>query len=150
MRVRIRLFARLRELAGAGELELAGAGEFVREVAPGATVASVWAALAEEFPALGAYSSSISGAVNAEYAPMTHPVHDGDEVAFLPPVSGGAFRSRRSVRGAADTASGARCSHIAYIARSAPAGKRPSGLSSRRHGALSPGPRPVASLLRRA
>jgi molybdopterin converting factor subunit 1 len=97
MRVRIRLFARLRELAGAGEL--------VREVAPGATVASVWAALAEEFPALGAYSSSISGAVNAEYAPMTHPVHDGDEVAFLPPVSGGAFRSRRSVRGAADTAS---------------------------------------------
>ncbi len=81
MRVRVRLFARLRDLAGAGEL--------AREVAPGATVATVWTALAEEFPALAAYSSSISSAVNAEYAPMTRAVADGDEIAFLPPVSGG-------------------------------------------------------------
>ncbi len=81
MRVTIRLFARLRDLVGAGEL--------VREVAPGATVASVWAALTEEFPSLAAYSSSISGAVNAEYATMASPVQEGDEVAFLPPVSGG-------------------------------------------------------------
>lgn len=80
--MRIRLFARLRDLVGSGELD--------REVAPGATLGSVWAALTEEFPALAAYTSSISGAVNAEYAPMTSPVRDGDEVAFLPPVSGGA------------------------------------------------------------
>lgn len=77
----IRLFARLRELAGAAEL--------AREVPPGATVATVWASLARECPALAPYTSSVSGAVNADYARMNSPVHDGDEVAFLPPVSGG-------------------------------------------------------------
>jgi molybdopterin synthase sulfur carrier subunit len=35
------------------------------------------------------YRGSVSGAVNAEYARMDAPIHDGDEVAFLPPVSGG-------------------------------------------------------------
>ncbi|MCC7125870.1 MAG: molybdopterin converting factor subunit 1 [Acidobacteria bacterium] len=81
MRVTVRLFARLRELAGTGE--------FVREVPSGATVATVWQALVAEHPALGAYASSMSCAVNAEYAKRTAPVDDGDEVAFLPPVSGG-------------------------------------------------------------
>jgi molybdopterin converting factor subunit 1 len=81
MRVTVRVFARLRDLTGASEL--------VREVPPGATVRSVWRALVEEFPALDEYGASISSAVNAEYARMETSVHDGDEVAFLPPVSGG-------------------------------------------------------------
>ena len=81
MRVTVRLFARLRDLAGSGEL--------VREVADGATVADVWADLLREHPALAPYEGSLSCAVNAEYARMTSTVADGDEVAFLPPVSGG-------------------------------------------------------------
>lgn len=81
MRVTVRLFARLRELAGAGEL--------AREAPPGATVADVWHALARDFPALAPYATSMSCAVNTEYARMSTPVRDGDEIAFLPPVSGG-------------------------------------------------------------
>ena len=81
MRVTIRLFARLRELAGSGEL--------VREVAPGATVRQVWETLTAEHPSIEPYAASISCAVNADYARMTTPVNDGDDIAFLPPVSGG-------------------------------------------------------------
>ena len=81
MRVTIRLFARLRDLAGSGEL--------VRDVPGPATVQSVWRALVVEMPALGEYERTMSVAVNADYARMSAPVSDGDEVAFLPPVSGG-------------------------------------------------------------
>jgi molybdopterin converting factor small subunit len=81
MRVTVRLFARLRDITGAGEL--------VRDVAPGATIESVWRQLVEDFPALNGYERSISSAINADYAPMKRQVGDGDEVAFLPPVSGG-------------------------------------------------------------
>jgi molybdopterin converting factor small subunit len=49
----------------------------------------VWQALAAEFPAVAPYRTSISAAVNADYARFTAPVADRDEVAFLPPVSGG-------------------------------------------------------------
>jgi molybdopterin converting factor subunit 1 len=82
MRVIVRLFARLRDLAGAGEL--------IREVPAGATAREVWNDLVLEWPALGEYEKTMSVAVNAEYARMTAAVHDGDEIAFLPPVSGGA------------------------------------------------------------
>lgn len=81
MRVTIRLFARLRDIAGSSEL--------VRDVAPGATIASVWRQLVQDFPELAGYERSISSAVNEDYARMDHVVGDGDEVAFLPPVSGG-------------------------------------------------------------
>ena len=81
MRVTVKLFARLRDLAGAGEL--------VREVQPPATVQTVWKSLTAEMPALSQYENTMSVAVNAEYAKMAATVHDGDEVAFLPPVSGG-------------------------------------------------------------
>ena len=81
MRVTVRLFARLRDIAGAAEL--------ARELAPGATIGDLWRQLAGEFPGLAAYERSISSAVNADYARMTQTVNDGDEIAFLPPVSGG-------------------------------------------------------------
>ena len=81
MRVRVRLFARLRDIAGTAEL--------AREVAPGATIGHLWRLLAEEYPALGPYERSMSSAVNADYARMDTELRDGDEVAFLPPVSGG-------------------------------------------------------------
>lgn len=81
MRVTVRVFARLRELLGASEFE--------RDAPDGATVRSVWQALATEHPVLAPYASSISAARNLEYVPMSTPVDDGDEIAFLPPVSGG-------------------------------------------------------------
>jgi molybdopterin converting factor subunit 1 len=81
MRVTVRLFARLRDIAGAPELS--------REAGPDATIGSVWRQLVDDFPEFAGYERSISCAVNADYARMDRPVRDGDEVAFLPPVSGG-------------------------------------------------------------
>jgi len=81
MRVTVRLFARLRDIAGSPEL--------AREIGPDATIGSVWRDLAREFPQLAPYERSISSAVNADYARMDHEVREGDEIAFLPPVSGG-------------------------------------------------------------
>ncbi len=80
--MKVRLFARLRDLVGASEL--------TREMPDGATVLTVWQALVGEFPAVAAYHKSLSAAVNADYARMEQTVRDGDEIAFLPPVSGGA------------------------------------------------------------
>lgn len=77
----IRLFARLREIAGAAELQ--------RELPDQATAETVWDALAAEFRGLDEYHRTVSVAVNEEYARFSTALHDGDEVAFLPPVSGG-------------------------------------------------------------
>ena len=65
------------------------AAELSRDVAPGATIGTVWRELAVEFPDLARYERSISSAVNLDYARMDRAVCDGDEIAFLPPVSGG-------------------------------------------------------------
>ena len=81
MRVTVRLFARLRDIAGTAEL--------IRDVSSGATVGSVWRDLVKEFPELGGYERSISTALNADYASRDRAVGEGDEIAFLPPVSGG-------------------------------------------------------------
>ena len=74
--VTVRLFAGLRERAGKGRLELDGV----------ARVADVWPALA-----LGEEPGGMLYAVNREYAGTEHELRDGDEVALIPPVSGGAF-----------------------------------------------------------
>jgi molybdopterin converting factor subunit 1 len=81
MRVTVRLFARLRDIAGDGEL--------ARDAPGGATVGAVWAALVADYPELAPYEKSISCAVNADYSRFTATVAEGDEIAFLPPVSGG-------------------------------------------------------------
>ena len=60
MRVTVRLFARLRDIAGTGEL--------TRDAPAGANVASVWSSLVAEYPELSAYEKSISCAVNADYS----------------------------------------------------------------------------------
>jgi molybdopterin synthase catalytic subunit len=79
MRVAVRLFAGLRERAGTGARDV--------ELAEGATVGDVWGALA-----LGAEPPGLLYAVNRSYADRSHRLTAGDEVALIPPVSGGAFR----------------------------------------------------------
>jgi molybdopterin converting factor subunit 1 len=81
MRVTVQLFARLRELAGVAETTC--------DVPPGASVSDVWQALERAHPAIAPLGSAVSAAVNAEFAPIATEVHEGDDVAFLPPVSGG-------------------------------------------------------------
>ncbi len=78
MRVVVKLFAALRERAGTGERAL--------EVADGAQASDIWAALA-----LGEEPAGLLYAVNREYAERDRVLEDGDEVALIPPVSGGAF-----------------------------------------------------------
>jgi MoaE-MoaD fusion protein len=79
MRVTVRLFAGLREQAGTSERQL--------ELPEGARLADVWAPLA-----LGEEPDGLLYAVNKEYAPPDRRLSEGDEVALIPPVSGGAFR----------------------------------------------------------
>jgi molybdopterin synthase catalytic subunit len=81
MRIRVRTFAVLRELSVDRE-EL--------ELADGATLADAWRALAARYPALEPHGEYVRGALNGEYARWDAPLADGDEVAWLPPVSGGA------------------------------------------------------------
>jgi molybdopterin converting factor subunit 1 len=82
VRVTVLLFARLREIAGTAETTV--------ELDLGSpTIADVWAALVASHPGLAPHAASMSCARNAEYARMHTPVAEGDEVAFLPPVSGG-------------------------------------------------------------
>jgi molybdopterin synthase catalytic subunit/molybdopterin converting factor small subunit len=78
MRITVKLFAALRERAGGGSREL--------ELAAGARMADVWPALG-----LGDEPPGIAYARNREYAPRDQPLSDGDEVAVIPPVSGGGF-----------------------------------------------------------
>lgn len=81
MRVTVRLFARLRELAGRESWDI--------EMPVGATAADVWALIAADTPSLAPFDRAISVAVNASFARMSRPLAEGDDVAFLPPVSGG-------------------------------------------------------------
>ena len=84
--VHVKLFAQLRDTAGAGELTV---DLTVDPTSHEATVADVWRALVAAHAALAPFESSVSSAVNATYARKHTRVHAGDEVAFLPPVSGG-------------------------------------------------------------
>lgn len=80
-RLTIKLFATLRERARAAELS--------REFPDGTTVGEIWSRLLGEFPALGGHHDGVAFAVNQEYVNEDfRPRHD-DEVAFIPPVSGG-------------------------------------------------------------
>ncbi len=81
MTVRIKFFAAPREAIGVREIE--------KELAVGTTVEKLIGMLAEEYPALRAYIRSISVAVNRVYADVQTELHDGDQVACLPPVGGG-------------------------------------------------------------
>lgn len=81
MRVRVRLFASLREAVGEAAAEL--------ELAPGATAEDAWRALVGLHPALAPRRASLAAAVNRSYTDWGAVLREGDELAFIPPVSGG-------------------------------------------------------------
>ena len=82
IRVRVRLFAIQRELAGTREVAL--------DLAAGARVEDAWTALVAQVPSLAPGRPSVRFAVNGDYADADATLADGDELACIPPVSGGA------------------------------------------------------------
>lgn len=81
MQVRVLFFAVLRDIAGSDERSM--------EIAEGATPRSVWERLRQDHPRLAAWEAPPMVAVNQEYADPSVQLRPGDELAFIPPVSGG-------------------------------------------------------------
>ena len=81
MRVRVRLFASLRDLVGRPEVTL--------DLPDGATAADAWGRLVAEHPGVAERRGGLSVAVNRKYAAFGAPLAEADEVVFVPPVSGG-------------------------------------------------------------
>lgn len=90
MRITVRLFALQRQQLGTREVRL--------ELPAGARIADAWAALAATYPVLEPARDSVRFARNGEYASTDQSLADGDELAVIPPVAGGAD----DVAGAAD------------------------------------------------
>ena len=81
MRIRVLLFGQLKDIVGRSEESL--------DVQPGASLSDLLARYAENFPRFKPITGSIACSLNREYAPASSLLHEGDEVGFLPPVSGG-------------------------------------------------------------
>ena len=81
MRIRVRCFAAVREIVGAGELVL--------DLPEGSTLTQLVDHVRGQFPRLEGLASSLLFSVNREYAPFDKKLAPGDEVALIPPVSGG-------------------------------------------------------------
>ncbi len=86
MKVKVKLFAMLRERAGAAEV--------TKEISEGSTVADLWAALQEDYPKLAVPGIRLLYAVNQDYVKPDRVLKNSDEVVFIPPVSGGRNVSR--------------------------------------------------------
>ena len=81
MKVRVKFFAILRERAGTAEV--------TQELSEGATVGDLWHGLQKTYPKLDVPGIRLLYAVNQNYVHLDEQLRDGDEVVFLPPVSGG-------------------------------------------------------------
>jgi molybdopterin converting factor small subunit len=81
VKIPVALFARYREAAGRGRVDV--------DVPEGATVEAVWAALTALHPVLGRYRPHTLFAIGNEYVPPDRTVVAGEELACFPPVSGG-------------------------------------------------------------
>jgi molybdopterin converting factor subunit 1 len=79
--ITVKLFAVLRDAAGTPEVAL--------PLPDGSTAADAGRALAERFPAIAPRLGAVAYAVNREYAPAATVLKAGDELALIPPVSGG-------------------------------------------------------------
>lgn len=81
MRVRVLFFGQLKEITGVAQEDA--------ELSDGARVEDLFERYGRRFPKLASFRASIAASVNQEYATWRAPLSSGDEVAFLPPVSGG-------------------------------------------------------------
>jgi molybdopterin converting factor subunit 1 len=81
MEVTIRYFAGHRDIVGRAEERV--------ELPDGATVGALWEVLVGRYPRLGGYSGRLLYAINQEFGTLEAKLRDGDEVALIPPVSGG-------------------------------------------------------------
>ena len=81
MKVKVKLFAILRERAGTAEV--------TKEIQEGSTVADLWAALQKDYPKLAVPGIRLLYAVNRDYVRPDRVLKNSDEVVFVPPVSGG-------------------------------------------------------------
>lgn len=81
MKVRLLFFAVLRDIVGTDHQEL--------EVPDGSRAVDLWSSLRDRHPELRHYARPPMTAVNEEYMPAETRLEEGDEVAFIPPVSGG-------------------------------------------------------------
>lgn len=81
IRVKVLFFGRLKELLGRAEDSV--------ELHAAATIEQLFAVFAARVPDLTKFRSSVVASRNQEFAAWDTPLHSGDEVAFLPPVSGG-------------------------------------------------------------
>lgn len=79
--VRVRFFAGHRDIVGQAELPIA--------LEAGATVGALWEILSARYPRLAGYTGRLLFAVNQQYAEPATLLAEGDEVSFIPPVSGG-------------------------------------------------------------
>jgi molybdopterin synthase catalytic subunit len=82
VRVKVLFFGQLKDIVRSGEVQF--------QASEPASVASIFDHYASQFPSLAALRSSIVFARNQRFSAPSEPVEDGDEIAFLPPVSGGA------------------------------------------------------------
>jgi molybdopterin synthase catalytic subunit len=82
MKVEVTLFAGLKELLGQPKVTL--------DLEEGATAAALRDRLSEEYPIVTPFLPTLVCAVDEEFVPWEHPLRDGDDVALVPPVSGGA------------------------------------------------------------
>jgi molybdopterin converting factor subunit 1 len=94
MKITIRLFAQQRQLTGWKQRQL--------ELPDGSSISGAWDALVREFPGLAAGTASVRFARNAVYANPDEVLADGDELAIIPPVAGGAERSESRTRAGHD------------------------------------------------
>ena len=81
MRVRVLFFGRLKEIVGRAEDEA--------ELSDGSRVEDLFARYGNRYPEFARFRASVVASVNQEFAEWRAPLASGDEVAFLPPVSGG-------------------------------------------------------------
>lgn len=81
MKVRLLFFAVLRDITGSNEVQI--------DVPDGTRASDLWNSLRQKHPRLSAYERAPMTAINQSYAGADQLLHDGDEVAFIPPVAGG-------------------------------------------------------------
>jgi molybdopterin converting factor subunit 1 len=83
MHVRLKLFALLRDRAGASD--------FALDLPRGTTAGGALDYVAKQFPSIANLLPKAAIAVNLDYAQADRPLSEGDELALIPPVSGGAW-----------------------------------------------------------